>query len=91
MNMVCYRGYKFESRDEVMDFIRKNATKYDIINAMSGDLYARDFYNAYEKAKGTTHPQKTFWNWMTDKIDGALCEYIEYEMDNCCVEEKEND
>lgn len=87
--MVLYQDCEFESRDEAMDFIQDNATKYDIIDFMSESLSVDDFYEAYENATKTSNPQETFWNWMTDKINDAMCEYIDYEMDDCCDEEEE--
>ena len=89
MNMVDYQGHKFKSRDEAMDFIQKNATKYDIIDFMSEGLSVDDFYDAYENATKTSNPQRVFWNWMTNSIEDALYEYIDFEMDN--VEEEEDD
>lgn len=87
--MVCYQSHKFKSRDEVMEFIQKNATKYDIIDFMSEGLSVSDFYDAYENATKTSNPQRAFWNWMTCKVDDAMCEYVDYEMDD--VEEEEDD
>lgn len=87
--MVDYQGHKFKSRDEAMDFIRENATKYDIIDFMSEGLSVDDFYDAYENATKTSNPQRTFWNWMTNIIEDVLCEYVDYEMDD--VEEEEDD
>lgn len=87
--MIDYQGHKFKSRDEAMDFIQKNATKYDIIDFMSEGLSVDDFYDAYENATKTSNPQRVFWNWMTNSIEDALCEYVDFEMDN--VEEEEDD
>lgn len=93
--MVYYEGHIFKSRDEVMDFIQESATKYDIIDFMSEGLSVGDFYNAYENAMKTSNPQRTFWNWMTNIIDDTMCEYVDYEMDDCYddedMEEEEND
>lgn len=87
--MVDYQGHKFKSRDEAMDFIRENATKYDIIDFMSEGLSVDDFYDAYENATKTSNPQRVFWNWMTNIIEDSLCEYVDFEMDD--VEEEEDD
>lgn len=87
--MVDYQGHKFKSRDEAMDFIRKNATKYDIIDFMSEGFSVDDFYDAYENATKTSNPQRVFWNWMTNIIEDSLCEYVDFEMDD--VEEEEDD
>ena len=87
--MVDYQGHKFKSRDEAMDFIRKNATKYDIIDFMSEVFSVDDFYDAYENATKTSNPQRVFWNWMTNIIEDSLCEYVDFEMDD--VEEEEDD
>lgn len=87
--MVDYQGHKFKSRDEAMDFIRKNATKYDITDFMSESLSVDDFYDAYKNAMKNSNPERVFWNWMTNIIEDSLCEYIDYEMDD--VEEEEDD
>ena len=90
--MVSYQGNTFENRDQVMDFIRNNATEYDITGLMAENLSVDDFYDAYKKAESTDRPQEAFWNWMSRKINEALYEYVDYEMDDCCdVEEDEND